>query len=121
MTRPMTEEGRDLLEPCLRCSAAVTLHENDWATPPLWSFCCSSCGLRGKEWPQRAEAIADANRRSTSSAERGMREALEKAQKTLQRASRELSENHRLILQGKRWGGETLDAIDAALDKAAKA
>lgn len=87
MTRPMSEE-REKLEPCPFCGGNASRHD------PI----------------RVARALL-----STSSAERGMREALEMAQKTLRRASRELSENHRLILQGKRWGGETLDAIDAAL------
>ena len=97
MTRPITEE-RKKLEKRVR---ETMRRDCNSTVPDEW---CIKTGLCS------CQLMLD-----LLASERGMREALEKAQKTLQRASRELSENHRLVLQGKRWGGETLDAIDAAL------
>lgn len=51
----------------------------------------------------------------TSSANQQLVEALKDARKTLTVASRILSEEHRVILRGKKWGGSTLELIDEAL------
>lgn len=43
------------------------------------------------------------------------REALEAARETLEKVSRLFTEEHQLVLGGKRWGEGTLNNIDAAL------
>lgn len=101
MTRHVSEE-REKLAAKLRVTTEQMAHRCS-VDQVLWNMHSNAC-------LEAADLLL-----STSSAERGMREALEKARETLGRASRELSENHRLILQGKRWGGETIDALDAAL------
>lgn len=47
-----------------------------------------------------------------------MREALEKAEHTLLIASRILTEDHKMVLHGKRWGDATLVKLRAAIEKA---
>lgn len=55
------------------------------------------------------------NRRSSSAAERAVVEALEMAEGTLLIASRMLTEDHKMVLNGKRWGDKTIKAVNAAL------
>ena len=57
------------------------------------------------KWPTRSEiwALARALLSSQSQVER-MREALEMAERTLLIASRMLTEDHKMALNGKRWG-----------------
>ena len=50
----------------------------------------------------------------------GLREALEKAEHTLLIASRMLTEDHKMVLHGKRWGDATLVKLRAAIEKATK-
>ncbi len=49
---------------CLRCDGVLTIHDNDWAEPPVWSWQCYGCGLYSREWPTRAQALTDAGRRA---------------------------------------------------------
>lgn len=63
------------LKPCLRCSGALTIHENDWCVPSEWLFQCAGCGLSGKQWPTEAEAIADANRQPSETKKLAMERA----------------------------------------------
>lgn len=44
-----------------------------------------------------------------------VREALEAARDTLSAASRQLTDDHKIVLGGKRWGETTIAKIDAAL------
>ena len=52
---------------------------------------------------------------SSSAAERAVVEALEMAEGTLLIASRMLTEDHKMVLNGKRWGDKTIKAVNAAL------
>lgn len=45
-------------------------------------------------------------------------EALKKAEETLKTASRQLTEDHRMVLMGRGWGWRTLAAVEAAISKA---
>lgn len=45
-------------------------------------------------------------------------EALTEALQTLQIASRQLSEDHRMVLSGRRWGWRTIAKIEGAIAKA---
>jgi len=56
---------------------------------------------------------------SQSQVER-MREALEMAERTLLIASRMLTEDYKMALNGKRWGDKTIKAVNAALTKEEK-
>ena len=47
-------------------------------------------------------------------------EALEKAYETLKIASRQLTEDHRMILMGRAWGWRTLNVLESAIEKASK-
>ncbi len=94
MTRPMSEE-REKLEPCPCCgAAALWAHRSTknflFATTTCvdeWRVFCSDCNME-TTWSTSKDFMADTwNRRSTSSAERGMREALEKAAKVLHDAA----------------------------------
>lgn len=57
---------------------------------------------------------------AADAAVREMREALEKAEHTLLIASRMLTEDHKMVLRGKRWGEAALADIRAAIEKATK-
>ena len=49
-----------------------------------------------------------------------MREALEMAYGTLLIASRMLTEDYKMALNGKRWGDKTIKAVNAAFTKEEK-
>lgn len=44
--------------------------------------------------------------------------ALKDAQKTLQTASRQLTEDHKMVLMGRGWGWKTIATIEGAIAKA---
>lgn len=44
--------------------------------------------------------------------------ALKDAQKTLQTASRQLTEDHKMVLMGRGWGWKTMATIEGAIAKA---
>lgn len=46
--------------------------------------------------------------------------ALEKAYETLKIASRQLTEDHRMVLMGRAWGWRTLAILESAIKKASK-
>lgn len=64
---------------------------------------------------RKSDAAKAWNRRSSSAAERAVVEALEMAEGTLLIASRMLTEDHKMVLNGKRWGDKTIKAVNAAL------
>lgn len=104
------------LEPCPHCgsdSCRVIGGPGTRGGPKYWAG-CDHCS--GRAWgDSQGEAIAAWNRRSSSAAERAVVEALEMAEGTLLIASRMLTEDHKMVLNGKRWGDKTIKAVNAAL------
>lgn len=76
MTRPMSEE-REKLEPCPFCGGHAELTQYDAAPGRWWRVECRYCCAKSPGAKQPELAVPGWNRRSTSAAVRGMREALE--------------------------------------------
>jgi Lar family restriction alleviation protein len=84
----------DKLKPCPFCGSEAELHENDWCDPPMQSAYCTNpwdCGIRGREMPTEAEAIAAWNRRPQPPMEE---DAIEAAKRKVERADRTRMHEH---------------------------
>lgn len=98
-------------------------HNDEWSASRPLTICCADNEDVANVFSHndstvsitRETAIANAH---LIAAAPEMLVALKDAQKTLQTASRQLTEDHKMVLMGRGWGWKTIATIEGAIAKA---
>lgn len=97
------------------CDRSTPYNPNDRAFPMIR---CGGCytDVPGKDWDSSGLTAVEAWNRRTAAPD--LLTAAKEALSTLKTASRQLTEDHKMVLMGRGWGWKTLANLEGAISKA---